>query len=169
MPAEVGNDSGKVLNVDLSIAINISARLMRAVSTRHGVPIFARAQKRFGYGRRIAAPQIGVPQRVIFIDTDEFKGPLINPRASWKPDNQFEVWDSCFSFNVAFFVLVSRNYSIKAESSDQQGEPHLLAADKTLSELLQHELDHLDGILATDIVKDNKKMIMRSEWERKVG
>jgi len=82
MPAEVGNDSGKVLNVDLSIAINISARLMRAVSTRHGVPIFARAQKRFGYGRRIAAPQIGVPQRVIFIDTDEFKGPLINPRAS---------------------------------------------------------------------------------------
>jgi len=127
------------------------------------------AQKRFGYGRGIAAPQIGVPRRVILIDTDEFKGPLINPRASWKSDNKFEVWDSCFSFNVAFFVLVSRNYSIKAESSDQQGEPHLLAADKTLSELLQHELDHLDGILATDIVKDNKKMIMRSEWERKVG
>ncbi len=123
------------------------------------------AQKRFRYGHGIAAPQIDVLERVILIDTEGFKGPLINPRVVWKTDKKFEVWDSCLSFNVEFFVLVDRNYSIKVEYFDQKGEKHQLAADNNLSELLQHEIDHLDGILATDRMK-KRKIMMRSEWER---
>ena len=61
------------------------------------------AKKRFGYGRGVAAQQIGVLKRVIFIDTRELKGSLVNPRVIWKSDRQIEVWDSCLSFNVAFF------------------------------------------------------------------
>ncbi len=125
------------------------------------------AQKRFGYGHGIAAPQIGVSQRVILIDTEEFKGPLINPRVIWKTDKKVEVWDSCFSFDVAFFVLVDRNHNIEIEYSDQKGEKQLCAADNHLSELLQHEIDHLDGILATDRMK-KRKILMRSEWERTI-
>lgn len=119
----------------------------------------------FCYGRGIAAPQIGEMIRVIFINTLEFKGPLINPRFVWKSDRQFEVWDSCFSFSVAFFVLVDRNYSIKVEYYDLKGEKCLLDAENNLSELFQHEIDHLDGILAIDRMKDCKKVMMRSEWE----
>lgn len=122
------------------------------------------AQRKYGYGHGIAAPQIGASKRVIFIDTEEFKGTLTNPTIIWKSDEKIEIWDSCFSFSVAFFVLVDRNRSIKVQYFDQEGERHLLTADNTLSELLQHEIDHLDGILAIDRMK-NKKIIMRSEWQ----
>jgi len=124
------------------------------------------AKKRFDYGRGIAAPQVGEMKRVVFIDMLGFKSPLINPRIVWASDAAFEVWDSCFSFNVEFFVLVGRHRSVKAEYYDLNGSKEVLEAEGALSELLQHEIDHLDGVLATDIMKDKKKMMMRSEWEK---
>lgn len=125
------------------------------------------AQKRFGYGRGIAAPQLGELKRVVLIDMPSFKSPLINPRIVQVSDRKFEVWDSCFSFNLAFFVSVERHHSIKVEYFDQQAEKYVIGAKDRLSELLQHEIDHLDGILAVDRMKDAKKIMMRSEWERR--
>jgi len=124
------------------------------------------AQRKFYYGRGIAAPQIGELKRVVFIDMPEFKSSLINPRIVWASDRKFEVWDSCFSFNLAFFVLVDRYYSVKVEYFDQEETKHTIEAEDKFSELLQHEIDHLDGILATDRMKDKKKIMMRSEWEK---
>jgi len=124
------------------------------------------AKKRFGYGRGIAAPQIGEFKRVVLVDMPGFKGLLINPKIVWRSDAEFEVWDSCFSFNVEFFVLVDRHRRIKVEYSDHGGKHCRLEARDGLSELLQHEIDHLDGFLATDRMKDNKGIMMRSEWER---
>jgi len=123
-------------------------------------------QRKFHYGRGIAAPQISEFKRVIFIDMPEFRSPLINPKIMWASDRKFEVWDSCFSFNLAFFVLVDRCYSVKVEYLDQEGRKHAIEAEDKFSELLQHEIDHLDGILATDRMKDKKKIMMRSEWEK---
>ncbi len=124
------------------------------------------AKKSFSYGRGIAAPQIGKLERVIFIDTQVFRSPLINPRIVRASDGRFEVWDSCFSFNVAFFVLVDRHYRIRVEYLDQGGKKQVIDAENELSELLQHEIDHLDGVLATDRLKDVKKIMMRQEWEK---
>jgi peptide deformylase len=124
------------------------------------------AQRKFGYGRGIAAPQIGELERVIVIDTPEFKSPLINPKITQASKKKFEVWDSCFSFNLAFFVLVDRHYNIKVEYYNQEGKKQTINAENKLSELLQHEIDHLNGILATDRVKDTKKIMMRTEWEK---
>ena len=124
------------------------------------------AQKRFGFGRGIAAPQIGELKRVIFIDTQVFRSPLINPKIVHASDREFEVWDSCFSFNISFFVLVDRYYRIRVEYFDQEVEKQVIDAESDLSELLQHEIDHLDGILATDRMKDVKKIMMRQEWEK---
>jgi len=90
--------------------------------------------------------------------------PLINPRVAEASDRKFEVWDSCFSFNVAFFLLVDRHYSINVEYFDQEEQRQEIYAEDRLSELLQHEIDHLNGVLATDRMKDSKKIIMRSEW-----
>jgi len=126
---------------------------------------FHDAKRRFSYGRGIAAPQIGELRRVVLIDMPSFKSPLINPRILWTSDRKFEVWDSCFSFNVAFFVLVDRYYSIKIEYFDREGKRQVIEAQGKLSELLQHEIDHLDGILAIDRMKDKKKIMMWSEWK----
>ena len=124
------------------------------------------AKKKFGYGRGIAAPQIEVLKRVVFIDMPGFKAALIDPTITKASDKKFEVWDSCFSFNLAFFVLVQRHYSVRVGYLDQEGKKHVIDAEDKLSELLQHEIDHLDGILATDRMKDTKRMMMRSEWEK---
>jgi peptide deformylase len=124
------------------------------------------AVNKFGYGRGIAAPQIGELKRIIFVNMPEFRSALINPRIVWASDRKFEVWDSCFSFNLAFFVLVDRYYGIKVEYYDENGKGHVIEAEDKLSELLQHEIDHLDGVLALDRMKDPKKMMMRSEWEK---
>lgn len=124
------------------------------------------AKKRFGYGRGIAAPQIAEPRRAVFIDTPSLKAALINPRITWASEATFEVWDSCFCFNVEFFVLVDRHCRIKVEYSDAKGNKQAVEAEDGLSELLQHEIDHLDGVLATDRIKDPKRIMMRSECEK---
>ncbi len=120
------------------------------------------AQRKFHYGRGIAAPQIGILNRIIFVDMPGFKSELINPRIIKKSKKTFELWDSCFSFSVAFFVLVDRHYSIEVEYFDKEGKKHTIESEDKLSELLQHEIDHLDGILAIDRMKD-KNILMRSE------
>jgi peptide deformylase len=124
------------------------------------------AKKRFGYGRGIAAPQIGELKRVVLIDVPSFKSPLVNPEIVWASNEMFEVWDSCFSFNVDFFVLADRHCRIGVEYSGLDGKKGTLAAEGELSELLQHEIDHLDGFFATDRMRNRKAIMMRSEWEK---
>lgn len=124
------------------------------------------ARRKFGYGRGIAAPQIGVLKRIIFVDTQDLRSVMINPQIVWTSDDKLEVWDSCFSFNVAFFVLVDRHRSVKVEYYDEHGKKHLIGAEDKLSELLQHEIDHLDGVLAIDRMKYPIKIMMRCEWEK---
>jgi peptide deformylase len=124
------------------------------------------AKKRFAYGRGIAAPQINQLRRVIYVDSPRFKGELINPEITWASTGMFEVWDSCFSFNVEFFVLLDRHSSVRVEYSDRRGRGHRVEAMGALSELLQHEIDHLDGVLAIDRMKDGQAMMMRSDWEK---
>jgi peptide deformylase len=95
-----------------------------------------------------------------------FKSVLVNPEITWASDTAFDVWDSCFSFNLDFFVLINRRRSIKAAYFDLKGNRQELKAEADLSELLQHEIDHLDGVLATDRMKNKKSIMMRSEWEK---
>ncbi len=124
------------------------------------------AQKKFHYGRGIAAPQIGELKRVIVIDTASISDPLINPEIIWQSDETIQVWDSCLSFNLAFFVLLNRSQHIQLSYQDTKGRQLRLDATEDLSELLQHEIDHLNGILAVDRMRA-KKIMMRSEWERR--
>lgn len=124
------------------------------------------AKKRFGYGRGIAAPQIGALKRVVYVDMPGFKSALINPEITWASAATFEVWDSCFCFNVEFFVLVDRHRNIKVDYLDQKGNKQKVEAEGQLSELLQHEIDHLNGVLATDRMKDKEGIMLRQEWEK---
>jgi peptide deformylase len=124
------------------------------------------AKQRYGYGRGIAAPQIGELKRVVFIETPDLKSALINPTMTGLSPAMFEVWDGCFSFDVSFFVLVDRLWNIKVDYCDLKGNRQALEAKDGLSELLQHEIDHLDGVLATDRMKSKKAIVTRAEWEK---
>jgi peptide deformylase len=117
-----------------------------------------------GFGRGIAAPQIGATQQIIFVDY-EFTGPLINPRIVKRSRKKFHLWDDCFSF-PDILAHVQRNYTIEVAFLDEQGKKRQLRADGALSELLQHEIDHLNGVLAIDRAIDTKHIILRSEYEK---
>ncbi len=123
-----------------------------------------RARK--GFGRGIAAPQIGSTRRVIFIDF-EIQGPLINPVITNRSRKKFRLWDDCFSF-PDILVEVERNYSITVAYQDDAGKRKTVKAEGSLSELLQHEIDHLDGILAIDRAIDSRHIVLRSEHEKLV-
>ena len=121
-------------------------------------------RSRHGYGRGIAAPQIGVSQKIIFVNTD-YTGPLINPTIVRRSRKKFRLWDDCFSF-PDIFVHVERSFSVEVAFVDEQGKKKQLQAEGSFSELLQHEIDHLNGILAVDRAIDSKHIILRSEYER---
>jgi peptide deformylase len=122
-----------------------------------------------GFGRGIAAPQIGVLSRVIFIRMQPtgFCSPLINPEIVWKSDARMELWDDCFSF-PDLMVRVSRAAAIRVEYKDERGAARRIEAEGDLSELLQHEIDHLDGILAVDRAVSPRAFSTRAEWERRI-
>jgi len=122
-----------------------------------------------GYGRGIAAPQIGVLQRVIFLQLPGAEPwPLINPEIIEQSVEEITVWDACLSF-LSIFMQVRRHRTIAVRYQNLEGDTLTVKAgdERNLSELLQHEIDHLDGILAIDRVFDVKTICTREEFEKR--
>jgi peptide deformylase len=102
-----------------------------------------------GFGRAIAAPQVGIAKRVIALQLGATPFELINPEITWRSDSLFDVWDDCLSVPDCV-VRVSRHRSISVRYFDLQGRVrHWEHLPEDLAELIQHEVDHLDGILMT--------------------
>ena len=122
-----------------------------------------------GYGRGIAAPQLGATQRVIFLKLPEADPwPLVNPEITERSQEKVIVWDACLSF-LSIFMQVERHREITVRYQDLEAQPREFRAsdDRNLSELLQHEIDHLDGILAVDRIVDMKTLCTREEFEKR--
>lgn len=122
-----------------------------------------------GYGRGIAAPQIGITLRVIFLKLPgEDPWPLINPQITWKTEENIVVWDACLSF-LSIFMQVERHREIDVRYQDLSGAWQTIRAgeQRDLSELLQHEIDHLNGILAVDRITDIRTLCTREEFEKR--
>jgi peptide deformylase len=122
-----------------------------------------------GYGRGIAAPQLGERLRVIFLQLPgENPWSLVNPKIVERSEEKIVVWDACLSF-LSIFMQVERHREITVRYQDMSGQTHELAAgdERNLSELLQHEIDHLDGILAVDRITDIKTLCTREEFEKR--
>lgn len=122
-------------------------------------------RRRNGFGRGIAAPQIGVTERLIFIDAGTPLA-MVNPQIVNRSRKTMTLWDDCFSF-PDLLVKVKRHLAISIRYQDLQGRRHTLEADGALSELLQHEVDHLDGVLAIDRALDSRHIAYRSELAKK--
>jgi peptide deformylase len=122
-----------------------------------------------GYGRGIAAPQIGVLKRVIFLQLPGAEPwPLVNPEITWHSGEKIVVWDACLSF-LSIFMQVQRDREITVRYQNLRGEWQEVHAseERDLSELLQHEIDHLDGVLAIDRITDMRTMCTREEFEKR--
>ena len=103
---------------------------------------------RNGFGRAIAAPQIGALQQMIFVNMQDGSDPfaLINPQIVRASPELFELWDDCFSL-PNLMVRVRRHVSIDLAFTDQHGTLHKLTATDDLSELLQHELEDRKSVV----------------------
>ena len=126
-------------------------------------------RKETGYGRGIAAPQLGVSERMIFLQLPGAEPwPLINPQIVQRSEEKIVVWDACLSF-LAVFMQVERNKEISVRYQNLQGEWREVRAgeESNLSELLQHEIDHLDGILCIDRVSDVTSICTKEEFEKR--
>jgi peptide deformylase len=119
-----------------------------------------------GFGRGISAVQIGEPTRLIYIEFESVAYFMVNPELEWRSDETFELWDDCFSF-PGILVRLERAKSVVVRFRDQGGAPNRVEASGALSELLQHELDHLDGVLAVDRAIDMNSLCTRDEYERR--
>lgn len=117
-----------------------------------------------GFGRGIAATQIGAPQRVVVIHGERPQA-LINPVIVRRSRKQMTLWDDCFSL-PDLLVKVRRSLSVDVRYQDMEGRRHTLHAEGALAELLQHEIDHLDGILTIDRAIDSRHIVYKSEYER---
>jgi len=117
------------------------------------------------YGRAIAAPQIGELRRMIFLNVDQ-PWPLINPQIVLRSPEDMVVWDACLSF-LSIFYQVTRSRWVQVRYQDLTGAWHEVKAEGDLAELLQHEIDHLDGILAVDRMTDVRSMCTREEFEKR--
>ena len=104
-------------------------------------------RKKYGAGRAIAAPQVGVMKRLVVLNIDRPVA-MINPVLFDHSEEMMELWDDCMSF-PNLLVRLQRHRSCKIRFRDLQWEEQTWNLEGDLSELLQHECDHLDGVLAT--------------------
>jgi peptide deformylase len=120
-----------------------------------------------GFGRAIAAPQVGALARVLVVRVPGgFQAALHNPSIDARSDETFELWDDCFSF-PELMVRVRRHLRVTVSYDDEHGARRRVDAERELAELLQHEIDHLDGILATERAIDARALCTRAEWQRR--
>jgi len=118
-------------------------------------------------GAGLAAPQIGVPLRVFVWDIDDAIGHLINPTLDLSDEMQ-EGEEGCLSFPDLVFET-PRAFRAVAKGFNMHGEPVIVEGTELLARCLQHETDHLNGVLFIDRMKsDQRKIAMKeireSEW-----
>jgi peptide deformylase len=115
---------------------------------------------RYKFGRAIAAPQLGIMKRVIYMNIDK-PVVFINPEFVYLSDQLFEVWDDCMCFpNLLVKVMRHKELTVKYLDENWQQQEWKMKDD--LAELLQHEYDHLEGILCTMRAVDDKSFRWRS-------
>ena len=118
-------------------------------------------KKRYGAGRAVAAPQIGVMKRLIYMFVDR-PVVFINPVLEEKSQEMIELWDDCMSF-PDLLVKVKRHKRCTIKYKDITWKDQAMTLEDDLSELLQHEYDHLDGILAVARAIDERSFALRTE------
>jgi peptide deformylase len=99
-------------------------------------------------GVGLAAPQIGVPLRVAVIEVDEKLSVLVNPEIA-KRTGEEELVEGCLSV-PGYWGTIKRAQSVVVKARDQNGKQVRVRGEGLLAQALQHEIDHLNGMLYID-------------------
>ncbi len=121
-------------------------------------------------GIGLAAPQVGVSRRVTVIDLRREEEPearvaLVNPRVVWVSEESEKAPEGCLSI-PGMEEVVTRPWSIRVEGFDPHGNEVHLEADELFARALQHEIDHLDGILFPDRISALKRRMLMKKWKK---
>ena len=119
-------------------------------------------------GVGLAAPQVGVSQRVIVVDPrDESVQPfaLVNPEIRSASEEIERGEEGCLSL-PGLKEMVDRSKSVTVTGLSDRGEPVTIEAEGLLARILQHEIDHIDGILVIDRVSALKRKMLLKRWEK---
>lgn len=122
-------------------------------------------------GVGLAGPQVGVTRRIFVADLrhpdDEGPGPvaLINPRVVEASDETEKDVEGCLSI-PGLEEVVSRPARVVVEALDPEGEEVRIEAGGLLGRVLQHEIDHLDGVLFIDRVSPLKRRMLMKKWKK---
>jgi peptide deformylase len=120
-------------------------------------------------GVGLAAPQVGVVERVFVWEWEDDHGALINPVIVDRSSDTVEEEEGCLSLPGLTYP-VARAARVKVEALDQQGEATTLEANGFLARILQHEIDHLDGVLFIDHLPDElRKEALRVLRDQALG
>jgi peptide deformylase len=119
-------------------------------------------------GVGLAAPQVGVSQRVIVVDPredDVAPFALINPEILEFSEDLDRGEEGCLSI-PGLREIVERPYAVRVRGLDRDGQPTEFEAEGLLARILQHEVDHLDGILFLDRVSALKRKLLLARWQK---
>jgi peptide deformylase len=119
-------------------------------------------------GQGLAAPQVDVPRRIALVDVPPGKGAayvLINPRVVASSDTHVRGVEGCLSI-PGVTETVERPSEVVVEALDTNGEPFRLEADGELARCVQHEIDHLDGILFIDRISPLARRMLLGRYRK---
>jgi peptide deformylase len=151
--------NSKLYEISRSVERNELPTLKEVVNDLHDT--LMDFKQRYGVGRAIAAPQIGVMKRMIYMYIDN-PVVFINPVLQNKSKEMMRVWDDCMCF-PDLLVKVERHKTCTISYRDLDWNEQKTQLEGDLSELLQHEYDHLDGILAVSRAVDEHSFALRSQ------
>jgi len=104
-------------------------------------------------GIGLAAPQIGIPYRVIVINFESEPYAIINAKIEWRSDGTTALEEGCLSV-PNYFIKISRPKKIIVSGINEKGESIEMKAKDMLAKIFQHEIDHINGVLITDYHQD---------------
>ena len=121
-------------------------------------------------GIGLAAPQIGLSKRIIVIDLRRDDRPderiaIVNPRITWSSPATEKEPEGCLSI-PGLEEVVERAASVRVEGFHPTGEPLSLEAEELLARALQHEIDHVEGVLFLDRVTPLKRRMLLKKWKK---
>ena len=115
-------------------------------------------------GVGLAANQVGIARRVAVIDADGHRIALVNPRIALAEGRE-SAEEGCLSI-PDIFADVTRPDRVVLEAVDAEGRPYTLEATGLAARAIQHEIDHLDGILFLDHLGPIKRKMLLARWKK---
>ena len=122
-------------------------------------------------GIGLAATQVGVMHRVLVyrVDPDAPVAAVVNPVLEWASEEREPLEEGCLSL-PGVLVEVERPVHVRVRARDERGEEQLIEASGLEARVLQHEMDHLDGVLIVDrTTREQRKQAMRALREAGTG